>query len=327
MRRSVLLFAMVIMISLISIGTVSLYADPGYDPSVFSPNNVIYDIAISMHMETYNVTNNALLSTHDFIMAGKITLISKRMELGYVAWGAIVEINVTEKDNGTIVSNEYFNVSAPPILAVKENTRYMYLTELIVELLREGFENVDMEELVSRIATNKPYSGFYIYNPFYIDTSVNIGDRIPYGFYNETRDEGVIVYGTVTSEKKLVISGAPYDCWIVNITEAEILEALEPLLGEEDIPEGIEFNLGLFYDKRSGWLVGLDMFGGGTISVDEQENAVVDLNGEMELVNAGTVRIADKTYIDRILGLPAYTSLALDILMIIAIVIIRVRRR
>ena len=67
------------------------------------------------------------------------------------------------------------------------------------------------------------------------------------------------------------------------------------------------------------------MVGGGEINEDN-ETVIALLDGDMDLRSAGTVMIQNKSYLDRMLGLPPFTILAADIFLIIAIIILRIRR-
>ncbi len=305
---------------------VSLNASPGYNISVFSPNNVTYDVDIFFSQVTKNTTSGETLELHEIHITGKITLISKRMMLDYIGWGFKVNVTVTENNNGDVRESEY-NIPIPPIVAVKENTRFIYPTKLLMDLIQGKFGNASIQDIVSRVSTNQPYTEIYAYNPFYIDVPVSIGDSIPYGIWNVTSQSGIIVNGKVTSEEKITVNGASYNTYLVNITKTDIIEAIKEFMNEDiSIPSGIDFNLGMYYDKDSGWLIKLNTIGGGEVNDDDTTTSIV-INGNLDLENAGTVMVQNKSYLDRVFGLPSFTFLALDVLFVLAIIIIRVRRR
>jgi len=303
----------------------SLKASPGYNLSVFSPNNVTYDVDIHFSQVTKNATTGDILDLYEIHIIGKIKLISKRMMLDYIGWGFTVNVTVTENNNGDVRESEY-NIPIPPIVAVKENTRFIYPTKLSMDLIQGDFGNASMQDILSRVSTNEPYTEIYVYNPFYIEVPVSIGDSIPYGVWNVTSQSGIIVNGRVTSEETITVNGVSYNTYLVNITKAEIINAVREFMDENiSIPSGMRFNLGLYYDKDSGWLTKLNTVGGGEISEDNTTTKVI-LNGNLDLENAGTIMVQNKSYLDRMFGLPPFTFLALDVLFILAIVIIRIKR-
>ncbi len=293
--------------------------------TVFSPNSVTYDLDIFFSNIVKNATTDEVLDSFELNIEGEFTLISKRMQLDYIGWGFIIDVIIIRNDNG-YVDESRFNISVPPILAVKENTRFIYPTTIIMDLIEEGFGNQSIQDILSKVSTNQPYTEIYAYNPFYIEIPVSVGDTIPYGVWNVTSESGIIVNGRVTSEETIVVGGVSYNTYLVNITEADILDAIREFINEEmTLPPGVHFNLGFYYDQGSGWLTKADMIGGGEISEDN-ETVLVSLDGDLDLRNAGTVMIQNKSYLDRMLGLPPFTFLAIDVFLIIAIIILRIKR-
>lgn len=324
MIRKIMIYIVVTsMLLLYPIG--SLNASPGYNISVFSPNNVRYDVNIFFSEVTKNATSGDILDLYEVHVIGEISLVSKRMTLDYIGWGFIINVTVTENNNGDVRESE-FDIAIPPIIAVKENTRFVYPTKLLMDIMLGNLSNASMQDILSRVSTNEPYTEIYIYNPFYIEVPVSIGDSIPYGVWNITSQSGIIVNGKVTSRESIIVNGVSYDTYLVNITESEIIDAIREFIDEDiSIPSEVRLNLGFYYDRDSGWLMKLNTIGRGELSEENTTTEIV-LRGNLDLENAGTVMVKNKSYLDRIFGLPPFTFLALDALFILAIIIIRIKR-
>jgi len=317
------------------VSSIAVSASPGYDSSVFYPNNTAYNIDLQISYEERNATDNSLVSSFSATIDGNISLVSKRLQLGYAAWGAVVKGRVTVYQDNTLQTDELFDLPIPPVLAIKENSREIYLTQVMVDLIQrlqgENISDIDIKEILGQIATNQPYPGFYVYNPFYIETGHSQGDTIPYGFRNTTSGDEVIVEGTIIGDTNVNVGGKTYSSWVVRITEVEILATLQLIIGEDmENLEGIDFTLDMYYDKQSGWLMGADLSGGGTVSEGEGSEAVnitAALDGDLILIDPGNVRVGGQSLLDRLLGLPAFSTLGIDILLIFAVIIMKIRRK
>jgi len=328
MKKTVLICALILISLILSTGFSMVHARPAYSSTVFSPNDVSYDFSLRSSVEVYNASTGELLSSHIMEISGMTTLHSKRMQIGFMAWGAIINITYTVEENGTITNQQEIDIPLPPVFAVQENTRKIFLTELILDVLRGEITEINYQDIARRVATNRPVPGFYFYNPFYIETDITLGDSIPYGFWNETSDSGLVIHGIVHSETSVEAAGRTYNVWVVRITEAEILGELELIVGEElELPGDITFILDLYYEKSSGWLVGGDL--SGSLESTEENNVEIHISqtGELTLTSMGTILIAGESYLDRLLGLPPYATLVLDFLLIAAIIIYMIKRR
>ena len=322
-----------LLILLLIVPVANVSASPGYNMTVFSPNNVIYDIKLLGIVKVYNTSTQDLMGSQKISINGTITLISKRIDINYYAWGANLSISYLVAENNTIKSQSAIQIPVPPILAIKVGTRQIYLTQIVMDVLQGKIENITenitFSDIMRRIAFNKPVPGFYIYNPFYIPTDSRIGDKIPYGFYNETMRKGLIINGSVIGEETISIPEGTFNTWLVRISEEEVLKAIEYFIEEEiELPEEVNFSLDLFYEKQSGWLLkGISIAHGSGIEEDENVTITVDISGELELENSGTVMIGGKTFFDKMIGAPPYTTIAIESLVIVGVLIYVVRRR
>lgn len=304
----------------------STFASPGYHYSVFTPNGVSYELELSFYSEEKNLTTSQIIESQQIILSMNFSLSSKRMDLNHMAWGMTISINLELYVNGTLRESESRSLPMPPLFAIREGTRKIYLTTFLVSLLRQGMESVNISEITSNLAANRPYPGFYIYNPFYTPLDVAENDEIPYGYWNETANEGVIINGTVARSTTLSILGEEINTWVVEIRRAELLNMLSMLIGEVEIPEDADISMAFYYEKNTGWLVQGELEGEYT-HIEGDTERTMEVGGSLYITNFGSIAIGGKSYLNRVLGLPQYTIEVLDIILIIGIIIIHIRRR
>ncbi|MHA1616324.1 MAG: hypothetical protein ACTSX9_03340 [Candidatus Njordarchaeales archaeon] len=324
--RSIVLYVTLLVILFISPITVTVAA-PAYEMTVFSPNNVIYDIKISGHISAYNTSAREYVYDLRISINGSIMLVSKRLDLNHYAWGANVSISYVVKENNTITSQAELQVPVPPILAVKVGTRKIYLTQIILDVLGGGLQNTSFSEIIRRLPYNKPVPGFYIYNPFYIPINSGVGDKIPYGVYNETAKKGLIINGTIAGEDSVSVPEGTFSAWVVKITAQDILEVIELINGVPiDLPPSLDFGVDFYYEKRSGWLLKVVPYVLGSSTGNSDLEVSTDISGGLTLEKSGTVMVGGRTLIDKIIGLPAYTTFVI-VGVIMAVVLVYVVRR
>jgi len=294
-----------------------------YNSTVYTPNGTRYIFEIKASDVKVNTTSGKVLFVTNKTISGFLELSSKFLTAGYYGWGATIKVDTAEYENGELKSSDTFNVSIPPVLAIKEGTRKIYLTNVIIKFMRGEYE--DINEAVRDLSNIQAVEDFYIYNPFYIPTNVKVGDKIPYGFWNKTANEGIIVYGKIVEDASVSINGESYDAWAVDLISG-IEELVGEIGGEEEIPENVNATFNLYYEKTTGWLIKVEAFGESEYEESNTTAISTKVEGCLKVDNLGGIVIGGRTYIERVIGLPPYTSLIISIAGIMGAVLIVVQR-
>ena len=316
-------FPILVLIVALALSPILAQSAETYNSTVYTPNGTRYVFEIKYSEVEINTTTEEVLFVTNKTISGFLELSSKFLTAGYYGWGATIKVDTKDYENGELKSSDTFNVSIPPVLAIKEGTRKIYLTNVIIKFMRGEYE--DVNEAVKDLSNIQPVEDFYVYNPFYIPTNVKAGDKIPYGFWNTTANEGMIVYGKIVKETSVNINGESYNSWVIDLISG--IEELAGQLGEEEgLPEDVNATFNLYYEKTTGWLIKAEVFGESDYEESNTTTIHSKLDGLLRVDNLGGIVVGGKTYIERVTGLPSYTSLMISIAGIMGAVLIIVQR-
>ena len=336
-------------------------ATPTYEPSVFSPNNTIYDINVHMRLTAVNATNGSTIMIGEMGVLGNLTLYSERLNSSFVKWSGHISVDAWSYHwDPESFSNDTQNITVyiPPLLAVKENTRKMYIAQIDLENLGEG----GLQQALGNLSSPKYRSDVYALNPFYISTSTKLGDDVVIGAFNRTNNENISLTFEVSSARNYTArDGHTYDVWVANPgfgTLYDVLMELQqiigggeknngppnliPIFGEgppngksggnktnqeqmmKDVLGNITFNWDLLYDKASGWLLAnlITLSGGGTI-YENNTTPIVNYTASgfanIELRDAGSVKIGGSSLLSRFSGVSDNVLLGADFALVAAV--------
>ncbi|MHA1626307.1 MAG: hypothetical protein ACTSYT_00190 [Candidatus Asgardarchaeia archaeon] len=334
-----------------------------YDPSVFSPSGTRYKLRGNAFLEASNETSGERLVYVNATANGTLILMSERMDLNFWKWSGIISGNITYV---SIVGSDYSTDTIggkfpiPPLIAVKVNTREVYLLNIfeLISGFGEGLEPSDILGLIMNFSTLGVLEDYYATNPFYIPTSTQLNDVIPYFIWNETANEAIfMINGTVMDEEELLIAGVPTDSWVVELpihNFSEISDLIYEQLGvniTEQIFGGVSdegesaalkglldtlsIDIRFYYDKSNGWLLMLNTSASaeGTLDVSVEGgdsftlNYTFDVNLVFELTDPGLMKVGGRGLISRYTGIPDYGVLGLDLLLVVGLVYLSFFRR
>ncbi|MHA1506703.1 MAG: hypothetical protein ACTSR0_05950 [Candidatus Asgardarchaeia archaeon] len=355
MRREYLRYFSLLILTFLVLLPVTVAAET-YDPSVFSPSGTKYELRGKVFLEATNKTSGERLVYFNATANGTLILMSERMDLNFWKWSGIISGNITYI---SIVGSDYSTNTMggefpiPPLIAVKVNTREVYLLNIfeLISGLGEGFDPSDILGLIMNFSTMSILEDYYATNPFYIPTSTQLNDVIPYFIWNKTANEAIfIINGTVVDEKELLIAGVSTDSWVVelpirnfsdlsdliyeqfgvNITE-EIFGGItdeEESAALEGLLETLSVDIRFYYDKSNGWLLMLNASasaeGSLDISTEGGSSFTVDYTFEVnlvfELTDPGLMKVGGQGLISRYTGIPDYGILGLDAFLVIGLV-------
>ena len=336
-------------------------AVPTYEPSVFSPNNTIYDINVHFRLTAVNATDGSTMMIGELGLLGNLTLFSERLNMSFVKWSERISLDLWMYHQDTeSFANETQNITAyiPPLLAVEENTRKIYIAQLDFE----NFDGGDSQDIINNLSSVTFRSDVYALNPFYIPTSTELGDSILIGAFNITSGENVSLAFSISSDRSYnARDGHTYDVWVANpgfSTLYDVFQGIQdiipggggdngptnllPMFGEEepqdnesemnteqvmkDVLGNITFNWDLLYDKASGWLLAnlMTISGGGTVFYNDTIPVVnYTANGfvNLELRDAGSVKIGGSSLLSRFSGVSDNMLFGADVLLVAAVLV------
>ena len=330
-----------------------------YESSVFSPNNTIYDINVHIRLTAVNATNGTTLMIGEIGVFGNLTLFSERLNMSFTKWSERISLDAWMYHwDPESYGNETQNITAyiPPLLAVKENTRNLYIVQIDFENLGEG----DPQSIMSNLSSLTFRSDVYALNPFYISTSTQLGDSIVIGAFNRTSGENISLAFEFSGDKNYTArDGHTYDAWVANPGfntlydvvmgiqqivgggEEDTPTNLVPIFGEEppdsesgidqeqmmrDVLGNISFSWELLYDKASGWLLAnlITLSGGGTIFYNDtipMVNYTASGFANVELRDAGSVKVGGSSVLSRLSGVSDNVLFGADIVLVVAVLV------
>ena len=337
-RPSVLMVMLCTMLTLaVLLASSSSWAQGEFDPSVFSPNGVVYKFegSFSVIIENATPASGPLREVREGNFTLVLTIFSKEHGSGYHAWSFSMYIEqfnynrpeeLPEPVQMLIELLGVKGVSVPPLVAVKDGTRETYFLINFHELERTLSEtNVtglqDLASLASKVmaATGEVNEEVYFTNPFYIPLNVSLGTEIVYGVYNKTSGQQVEVKLRVNDEGAVEAAGKTYDAWIIRLDEEGVADILEGLGVDEEAVEAtrsVDLNAAAYYDKATGWLLGYEVHGHAvnTTTIERDGRLLnVTVRGDVDLalrlVEPGTIEVGGESLIERALSLPRNTAL------------------
>lgn len=298
-----------------------------YNSTVFTPNGTMYDLDLNVDISVTNQTTTFLNIIMDG--TGNLTLYSERMDLDYIRWGGSVAFEIYRYmyTMGNEPEEEYMNMSMPipPLIAVKQDTREIYLFNISLDQFEEMSEEQIME-IVQTLSSGDLRTDIYITNPFYIPIDVSVGSVIEYGYWNRTANDGFLLEVPINKETTLSVMNTTYDVWAIEYT-GTVLDLITMI--NETFPIGIElpsendteaeaiytllneteFLFGVYYDKASGWLldIRLEIEGSGTLDIVENETTMsvdymIDVLVDFALEDPGSVSVGGQGLVGRYLG-------------------------
>ena len=320
----------------IAFSSVSASAISFGDNSVFLPNGVKYRIVFDFKGHIENTTSGVVLYDQNIGFRVNLTIVSKRLSLDYIGWGFVIELPQNSAIN--LGGNNLTKIPIPPILAVKENTREIYLPELLFKFLSGANITPDLQSLALEVYQLKINNDFYILNPFIIQSNLGIGSKVDYGFVNKTANKDFTVQGSVANEFSRDIFGVKVTLLNVSITYDSLTQLGNSLFGffgsqqvygeeVESILNSTSLSIGLAYDKLSGWLVSTGLkvhFDNSTLP--SNITGYVDGALNVEMINPGNLKIGGYGYFSRYLGIPDVVLLGVDGFVIIASLFLVARR-
>lgn len=294
-----------------------------YDGSVFYPNGVKYSVYLSYN---YSEIGENDIYTSNMTIDMEIILIAKDISLNYVGWGFNLSFSMIQYENGQKTNEESRGVSIPPtLIAVKKNTREIHPTDVLMDLLTGETTADNVSQIVGNLYTATPVEDVYIYNPFYIESNHKVGDKIVYGVVNKTANKEYTVEIEITDEKDLQFDFGTIRTLVLeislddlNLPEALFEEKLGNITGEA--------TLRVYYEKKTGWLVRVEVFGS-LNEVSENKTMRGSIGGLVDLVDMGAIQLINYDYLSRILGLPPYLLVAGALVIVVIVVYSKFLRR
>lgn len=317
-------------------------AQEEYDPSVFTPNGVVYRFQGNFSLLVENTTvSPPLRELREGNFSLTMSIFSRDQGGGYHAWSFSIYLEnwyynkpeeLPEPLTTVLESLGIQGVAVPPLVAVKWGTRETYflidfhkLKRTLQEAQLTGPESAGALASQVLAATGQVNEEVYFTNPFYIPTNVGLGTQLVYGVYNKTSGEQYEVYLAINGEAEVEAAGGTYAAWVVRLSAGDVADIMADLGAEEDLVRAIrstDLKIDIYYDKASGWLLGYESHGHYTnTTVVERDgqlieaNVISDVDLVLRLVEPGTVNIGGKSLVERELGLPRETGLALGALV------------
>ena len=306
-------------------------AQGSYDPSVFTPNGVVYELKGDFTVVLENRTENFMEERKGNITL-VLTLFSRDQGGGYQAWSMSVYLekfyyNKPEEFRTLLDVLRLNGIAIPPLVAVKEGTRETYFL-VDFHQLKKALEETnvtgtgDLVALANKVmaATGEVNEEVYFMNPFFIPLDVGVGTEIIYGVYNKTSHQQLEVRLRIDDDGPVEAAGGTYDAWIIRMDEDEVADILAGLgLDEEGVRaiRSVDVKASIYYDKASGWLLGYELHSHATnrTTIEHEgrtiiANATGDVDVVFKLVEPGTVNVGGKTILERTLHLPRNSGLA-----------------
>ena len=298
-----------------------------YDPSVFSPNGVLYKISFDALISMENETKGY----YDYERTwgnGSLNIFSREEGTDYYAWSFSISFEAyynccRSGEEPRMETMQIPNVPVPPFIAVKKGTRETYFM-IDLERLTKGMQEVSSPEEARALLTEaygKVYEEIYFTNFFYIPVDVGIGSKIVYGIYNKTSGEKFEVALTISGEEAVGTPEGTFDAWVIALDSESLIELMGEMGIDSDAAEAIRAanpQINIYYDKASGWLLKYEASGSATnTTYVEHGEEVIEVSAEgsyyflLELVQAGTVNVGGKSVLERTLHLPKEAIIAI----------------
>ena len=317
-------------------------AQEEYDPSVFTPNGVVYRFQGNFSLLVENTTvSPPLRELREGNFSLVISIFSRDQGGGYHAWSFSIYLEnwyynrpeeLPEPLTTVLESLGIQGAAVPPLVAVKWGTRETYflidfhkLKRTLQEAQLTGPESAGALASQVLAATGQVNEEVYFTNPFYIPINVGLGTQLVYGVYNKTSGQQYEVYLAINGEAEVEAAGGTYAAWVVRLSAGDLADIMADLGAEEDLVRAVgstDLEIDIYYDKASGWLLGYESHGHfyNTTVVERdgqpiEASVVSDVDLVLRLVEPGTVNIGGESLIERELGLPRETALALGALV------------
>ena len=333
---------MVLLVFIFTLNVSNVFALSVSSSQVYFPSGTKYNMSIYFQAHIVNETNQEVIFDQTIDVNLNFTLISKRINLEYVGWGAIIELP-EDLSNFQFGGENITSIPIPPLIAVKEGTRNVYLPQIVFDLINNN-TNLDqqgVQELFKRFLFLEINEDFYILNPFYINPNVKPNDEVEYGFRQISTGLEYIAKGTVDGETKISVANSNYDTVKVHLVMNELSQVgtvlgaivnpgntapLDPEL--RNVLDNVTITVDLYYDTTLGWLLKTDL----EINLDPQvfpENVTGQVSGNLNLrlIDAGNLAIGGKIFLANLIGVPSEAILAIDVALILTIIYLVYRRR
>lgn len=324
-----------------SVNAYSTHATSTLFTNTTAPVGTKYNVNADVQVHFENVTSGEILVDQRYQVNINFTIVSKRLDFNYVGWGFVIEL---PPDTGLNFNGENLtDISIPPIIAVKEGTRQIYLPQMIFDLIQNqsDLQNLNIQSILRELFLLKLNKDFYILNPMYVNPNLDVGDTVDYGFAQISTNKQFIVKGTALEKTSVTSYGTTYETIKVGLefnkfsTMGEILGDILGLNLENDMsPEiknlldNITLSSDLYYDTAIGWLVKADV----SVDLDPSalpENVTGYANGNLyvSLIDPGNLNIGGKSFLARLIGIPIEGLVGADLVIILIIFYIVLRRR